>query len=165
MKPTASKSFYDRVAIAAFDRLRDPSLLFVRVLWGWMFFQTGYGKLGDLTGTTEFFASLGLPVPFVNAVFVGALECGGGLLLLGGLASRPIALLLLGNMVVAYLTAHRDAFGSVRSFVGAEPYPFLLAALLVLAFGPGRWSIDALLRRPAGHEDIAVAVAGSRPQA
>lgn len=147
MTDTASKSLYQRVAVRAFDGLRDPLLLGFRLIWGWMFFQTGYGKLGNLAGTSDFFQSLGLPLPFVNALFVGALECVGGLMLLSGVASRTIAMLLAGNMLVAYLTAHRDAFANLRAFVAADPYPFLMAALLVLAFGPGRWSIDRLVRR------------------
>ncbi|HEX5050689.1 MAG TPA: DoxX family protein [Planctomycetota bacterium] len=153
MNASTMKSLYERFAVRTFDRLRDPLLLLLRITWGWMFFQTGFGKLGNLAGTTGFFTSLGLPMPFVNAVVVGTLECVGGLLLIGGVASRVVAMLLAGNMLVAYLTAHRDAFGSLRAFVAADPYPFLLAALLVLAFGPGRLSIDAWLRPAAGRSD------------
>jgi len=140
-------SFEDRFLLPIAQRLRDPALLFVRVTWGWLFFQTGLGKLGNLGGTTDFFASLGLPAPGVNAVAIGVLECVGGLLMLAGLGSRTISALLLGNMAVAYLTAHRDSFVGLRDFTEAAPYPFLLASLLVLAFGPGRFAIDALLRR------------------
>ncbi len=147
MTNTAQPSFEDRFLLPIAQRLRDPALLFVRVTWGWLFFRTGLGKLGNLQGTSEFFASLGLPAPYVNALFIGCLECVGGLLMLGGLGSRLISALLLGNMAVAYLTAHRDAFASLRSFTEAAPYPFLLASLLVFAFGPGRFSLDALRRR------------------
>lgn len=147
MNASTKLSLHDRLATRVFDRLRDPTLLFVRIAWGWQFCATGLGKLGNLDGTTQFFTSLGLPAPFLNAVFVGLLEAIGGLLLLGGGASRVVAALLFGNMAVAYLTAHPEAFASLRAFTAAAPYPFLLAALLVLAFGPGRWSLDALLRR------------------
>lgn len=147
MKSTALLSLHDRLVTRMFDRLRDPALLMVRVTQGWLFCATGFGKLGNLDGTAQFFASLGLPAPYVNALFVGLLEGIGGVLLLAGGASRLVAALLFGNMAVAYLTAHRDAFTSLHAFTTAAPYPFLLAALLVLAFGPGRWSLDALLRR------------------
>lgn len=144
-------TLHDRLVTSVFDRLRDPALLFVRVTWGWLFAATGFGKLGNLDATAQFFASLGLPLPAVNALFVGVLEGVGGVLLLAGIGGRAVAALLLGNMAVAYLTAHRDAFGGLRDFTAAAPYPFLLAALLVAAFGPGRWSLDALLRRrPVG---------------
>lgn len=147
MNASAPSSRLDKAFVAVADRLRDPALLFLRAAWGWLFFQTGLGKLSNLGRTTEFFASLGLPMPGVNALVVGALELVGGLLLLAGLFSRKVAFLLCGNMVVAYLTAHRDAFGSVSGFTSADPCAFLVASLVVLAFGPGRWSLDALLRR------------------
>jgi len=157
MKPTASLSRFDRVFNVVADRARDPALLFLRVVWGWMFFQTGLGKLMNLERTTEFFASLGLPMPFANALFVGTLELVGGLLLVGGLWGRKVAFLLLGNMVVAYLTAHTDAFGSLRAFTGAEPNAFLVASCVVFAFGPGRWSIDAWRQRSSRSENVTIA--------
>ena len=52
------------------------------------------------------------------------------------------------TMLVAYATADREALFWVVSdtdkFTGATPFLFLFAALLVLAFGPGRLSLDAL---------------------
>jgi putative oxidoreductase len=150
MNMSALQETWERIKVRALDRLRDPLLLVVRLTWGWMFFATGKGKLANLAGTAEFFHSLGIPLPMFNALFVGGLECAGGVLLLLGLMGRPIALLLAGNMLVAYLTADRGGFQSLRAFTEAAPYPFLMAALLVLAFGPGRWSLDALLwRKPA----------------
>lgn len=157
MKSTALLSLHDRLVARVLDRLRDPALFAVRVAHGWLFCMTGFGKLGNLDGTAQFFAGLGLPAPFLNALFVGLLEGLGGVLLMAGGASRLVAALLFGNMAVAYLTAHRDAFASLHAFTTAAPYPFLLAALLVLVFGPGRWSLDALLRRtPAASTSSAV---------
>lgn len=163
MKPTALLHAYDRLAAAFFDRLRDPLLLFLRLTWGWMFFQTGKGKLGNIAGTGEFFQSLGIPLPILNAVLVGGLECVGGLLLLLGLLSRPVALLLAGNMLVAYLTADRAGFASLRAFTEATPYPFLMTSLLVLAFGPGRLALDSLRgRQPAQSATTATTAVGER---
>ncbi len=147
MHISSLSSLSDRLTATVFTRLQDPALLFVRGVWGWLFFKTGLGKLGNLAGTTEFFAGLGLPLPGVNALLVGALECVGGLLLLAGWSSRLVAMLLFGNMAVAYLTAHRDAFGSLADFTAAAPSAFLVASLVVMAFGPGRWSLDGLGRR------------------
>lgn len=129
--------------MAVADSCREPTLLFLRVVWGWLFFNTGLGKLTNLEDTAAFFESLHLPMPLPNALLVGALEAVGGLLLVAGLFSRPTAFLLCGNMAVAYLTAHRDAFVSLHAFTAAEPNAFLVASLVVLAFGPGRWSLDA----------------------
>ena len=134
--------------------LQSPFLLLVRLYWGWQLIQTGWGKLHTLDKVTEFFASLGIPAPALNATFVASLELVGGILLVLGLASRLIAVPLVLNLCVAYVTADREALGSILSdpgkFYGAAPYTFLFAALLVLIFGPGRFSIDALLSRGVG---------------
>lgn len=135
--------------IASF--LPDPLLLAVRLYWGWQFFQTGKGKLGNLEGTTEFFTELGLPFAKLNAIMAGSTECFGGLLLLVGLFSRFVSVPLIATMVVAYLTAHLDVVKTIwsdsDSFVTAAPFLFLLASVIVFTFGPGKFSFDELLRR------------------
>lgn len=127
-------------------------LLVLRLVWGWHFLITGLGKLQNHGRVTDFFTSLGIPAPGLNAWFVGGLELVGGALLLLGLFSRPIALLLTGNMLVAYLTADRPAllgvFRDLDAFQKADPFMYLLVSALVLTLGPGAISLDALLRRP-----------------
>jgi putative oxidoreductase len=126
-------------------------ILVLRLVWGWQFLTTGLGKLQNHVRVTEFFTSLGIPAPGLNAWFVGGLEMVGGALLLLGLFSRPIALLLTGNMLVAYLTADRAAlFGVFRdldAFLKADPFWFLFVSILVLTLGPGIFSVDGLLRK------------------
>jgi len=100
---------------------------------------------------SEFFTSLGIHLPTLNAYFIGSLECFGSLLLIIGLASRPMSLLIVISMSVAYLVADFEAISNIFSdpdkFVKADPFPFLLTALIVLVFGPGLFSIDALLKQ------------------
>jgi len=133
--------------------LQDPLLLGIRLYWGWQFFNTGKGKLGNLEGTTEFFSELGLPFAKLNAIMAGSTECFGGLLLLIGLFSRVISVPLIATMTVAYLTAHLDVVKTIwsdsDSFVTAAPFLFLLASVIVFTFGPGKFSIDEVLRRRA----------------
>ena len=78
----------------------------------------------------------------------GGVECLGGLLLALGLFARPAALPLAFTMVVAYWTADRDALRAIArdpdQFVTAAPFLFLLASLVILTFGPGKLSLDAL---------------------
>ena len=129
--------------------LQSPFLLLVRLYWGWQFIQTGWGKVHNIGQVTEFFTRLGIPAPGLNAHFIAGLELGGGILLVLGLAARPIGLLLTVNMLVAYITADREALFSVISdpdkFYAASPYTFLVASLIVLIFGAGRASLDALI--------------------
>jgi putative oxidoreductase len=100
---------------------------------------------------TGFFTQLGIPLPGVTAIFIAVLEFAGGFLFAVGLSSRLIALLFAGDMVVAYITADREALMSIfqdpGKFYAATPYTFLVAALIVLIFGPGKFSLDALLAK------------------
>src|ERR1700755_1231203 len=97
------------------NNLQSPFLLAVRLYWGWQFAQTGWGKLGDIGKVTNFFTSLGIPAPALNAWFVSGLEFAGGILLILGLGSRLVALPLAIDMVVAYITADREALGKIFS--------------------------------------------------
>ena len=133
------------------NSLQSVFLLFVRLYWGWQFVVDGWGKLHNLPKVIEYFGSLGLPAPGPTAVFVSILELVGGVLLALGLGSRLIALLLTGNMTVAYITGDREALLSIFSdpdkFIAAAPFSYLMASLIVLIFGPGRFSLDGLLER------------------
>ena len=81
----------------------------------------------------------------------GCTECFGGLLLLLGLFSRVTCVPLIFTMLVAYGTAHLDVVKTIwsdaDSFVSAPPFLFLLAAVIVFIFGPGKFSVDELLLR------------------
>jgi putative oxidoreductase len=137
--------------IAGANYLQAPLLLFLRVYFFWQLFLSGKGKLLNIERTAEFFGSLNIPLPVVSAYIAGATECFGGLLLIVGLCSRLVAIPVAFTMLVAYVTADYEAFTSIFSdpdkFVAAAPFPFLLVALLILAFGPGAFSIDALIKR------------------
>ncbi|MBV9669802.1 MAG: DoxX family protein [Acidobacteriales bacterium] len=141
---------YSRFVSAA-NALQSPFLLAIRLYWGWQFTQTGWGKFHRLPQVIEFFGSLGIPAPALNAYFVSGLEFVGGILLIFGLGSRAVSLLLSFDMLVAYLTADRDALKQIFSdpgkFYNADPFTFLFAALIVLIFGPGKIALDYYLAR------------------
>jgi len=126
-------------------------LLIVRLYWGVQMAQIGWGKLHSLERVTNFFTTLGIPAPGVNAVFIATLEFAGGILFASGLGSRLIALLFLGDMLVAYYAADREAllsfFSNPDKFAAATPFVFVVASLIVLIFGPGKYSLDAILAK------------------
>jgi putative oxidoreductase len=138
-----------RLLICAASLLQSPLLLAIRLYWGWQFFQTGKGKLMNHEKVTMFFDSLHIPFPSLNAYVAGTTETIGGLLLVIGLGSRLVSLPLIFTLSIAYLTAESDALKSIFSdpdkFVSAAPFLFLLACLVILAFGPGKISVDWLL--------------------
>ena len=141
---------YELLVIAT-DLLQSPLLLALRLYFFWQLFLTGKGKLSNIGKVSEFFTTLGIPLPTLNAYFIGSLECFGSLLLIIGLASRPLSLLIVISMTVAYLAGDFEAvmniFSDPDKFVKADPFPFLLTALIILVFGPGLFSIDALMKQ------------------
>jgi putative oxidoreductase len=149
--PAKLDRWYDLATTRIFDRLRSPLLFVLRLIFGWGLFQTGKGKLENIDRFIDFLTHLHIPMPAANAYFVASLECVGGLLLMLGLASRLICIPLTINFIVAFLTADREAvvnfFKDQDAFTNAAPFLYLLVSLLVLAFGPGFFSIDEVIRR------------------
>ncbi|HYC70349.1 MAG TPA: DoxX family protein [Opitutaceae bacterium] len=146
-----------RSLLDGFDRgaaaLQSPLLLLIRLYWGWSFAQTGWGKFGRIDEVASWFGeSLHIPFPKLNAVMAATTELVGGALLLAGLFARPASVALAFTMVVAYGTAHREELAAIfretDKFIEAAPFTYLAAAVVVLAFGPGRFSLDHLWRRP-----------------
>ena len=86
-----------------------------------------------------------------------------------GLGSRLIALPLVIDMIVAYITADREALFSIISnpdkFTAAAPYTFLIASLIVLIFGPGKASVDAFLTGRVGQRQVLRTYDGGSPVA
>jgi putative oxidoreductase len=140
--------------VSLISKLQSPLLLLIRLYWGWQFAVTGWGKLTHLDRTAGFFASLHIPMPKLNAMMAGSTECFGGLLLLLGLGSRIITVPLIFTMIVAYVTADfgrvQNIFVKPDDFVSAPEFQFLLTALIVLIFGPGAFSLDAIIARMRG---------------
>ncbi len=139
------EQFFDLVSY-----LHSPFLLLVRLYWGWQLAQSGWGKLHNLPNVTEFFGSLGLPMPAHMALFIACVELFGGIFLALGLFSRITGLVLTVNMTMAYVIGDREAllsfFSNPDKFIAAAPFAFLIASLIVLIFGAGRISMDTALR-------------------
>lgn len=89
------------------DLLKTPLVLVGRILIAFMFMQSGYGKLMDLTGTAGYIASGGLPNSTALAGLTGVFELVAGLAVLIGFKGRWAALLLAGFTLVAGSLYHR----------------------------------------------------------
>jgi len=151
----AKKSYglFERAASA----LQPVVLLAARLYWGWQLFESGKGKFENIGRVVEYFTSLGMPAPEITARMISGLELVGGILLFLGLASRPIALILTGNMLAAYWIGDHEAFLSFFSdpdkFQAAAPFIYLCVSLVVLAFGAGSLSLDGLISRLRGKQE------------
>jgi putative oxidoreductase len=143
-----------RAEIRVLDYVKDPFLLMVRLYFGWRFIAAGTGKLLNVETQAGFFADYGIPLPKLNVYLAGTTETVCGALLLIGFASRVITVPLIVTMLVAYMTAHPDDWAAFWDntplFIKAPPFAYLYTAIIVLLFGPGRVSVDALLARYFG---------------
>lgn len=130
------------------ESLQSLFLLVIRLYWGYQFAITGFGKLMNPQQAADFFHSLGIPFPELNAVLAGSMELFGGICLFLGLFSRFISIPLLFVMLMAYVTAGHASL--VTLFTEFDPDPFFhdtaflfaYATLLIFLFGPGKYSVD-----------------------
>ena len=122
------------------------ALTLLRVVTGALFMQHGVQKLfGLLLDASRPWEAA--PPAFSQFWFAGVLETFGGLLIVLGLFTRPVAFLLSGEMAVAYFQAHAPrAFWPILNR-GEVVVLFCFIYFYLFAAGPGPWSLDALLRR------------------
>ena len=103
-------------------------------------------------GTQKLF---GFPVPSANGTptafsliwYAAVLEFAGGLLLLGGLATRLTAFVLSGEMAFAYWIAHAPRSPFPVANGGDAAILFCFIFLFFAAAGGGAWSLDRLIER------------------
>lgn len=120
-------------------------LSLLRIVAAFLFLQFGTAKLFAIPaaimpdGGTAPAGSL--------AWFAAVLEAFGGLFMLIGLFTRPIAFLLSGEMAVAYFMGHApQGFWPVLN-MGTPAVIFAFLWLYFSSAGPGPWSVDAIRGR------------------
>jgi uncharacterized membrane protein YphA (DoxX/SURF4 family) len=135
--------------------------LALRLMAGGVFLSEGLLKFAYANQGVGRFTKLGMPMPEVLAPAIAVLEIGGGLLLISGLATRLISIPFIIEMIVAMLST------KISLYLGTSPLPAppsppvmgawavlheirseyaqLMTCVYLLAAGPGRWSLDALL--------------------
>lgn len=128
------------------------ALLVLRAVVGVTFLLHGYPKVsGGVPGFAGFLTSLQFPVPGLLAWLVAALEFLGGLALILGLLTQPLATLFAAEMLVTTLRVKvpRGVGFIGQTTTGWELDFLLLGSALALALlGGGAWSLDALWRKP-----------------
>lgn len=121
-----------------------PPLL-ARITVGWVFFQTGLGKINNIDRVIGFFTSLNLPAPVFHAHFVSWVECLGGLLLIAGLGTRLVSIPLSIIMIVALRTAHVEDATGFSALTGIADYLYLVLMVWLMVAGPGKVALDTLV--------------------
>ncbi len=140
------------------DKLGFIAPLATRIVIGLAFYQAGSGKFRHFENVIGFFQGIGIPFPAFNAGLVASMETVGGIMLILGLFTRFFASGLSITMVVALITADKAEFlapwGSAAesSPTDITAFVFLLFLLWLIAYGAGKLSLDALLRKVLGFE-------------
>ena len=134
------------------DRFKPHSLTFLRVLTGFMFLEHGAQKLFGLLG--GFGGQEGATAPLLSMMgFAGILEFFGGLAILLGLFTQPVAFILSGEMAVGYFMAHfPKSFWPVVNR-GETAVLYCLIFLLLATTGGGSLSLDSLFRKKPESSD------------
>nr|NQU92095.1 DoxX family protein [Bacteroidota bacterium] len=133
--------------IERLSNLSDLPLLFFRIVLAYGFYGPATMKWGNINGIAEWFGSMGIPMPTLNAYLTASTEMAAVILLPLGLATRFISIPLMFTMLVAIVTVH-----GVNGFNAGDngyeiPLYYLLMLLALLINGPGKLSIDNLIRR------------------
>src|ERR687884_124857 len=126
-------------------RVVEVTYLLLRVVSGFLFFQTGglilFGWFGGMPGQPS-------RPPLLSQTGVGGvLEFFGGIAIMLGLFTRPFAFVLSGMMAVAYWQFHAPQGGWPVQNQGMPAVLFCFIFLYMAAQGAGEWGLDAFLRR------------------
>jgi len=114
---------------------------------GLVFVGTGWGKLQHLDHVIEFFRSLGIPAPELQAPFVAGTELTCGTLLVLGLGTRFAAVPLICTLLVAIRTAIWQQLDDALDLFGREEYLLITLLVWLAIAGGGPISLDALVTR------------------
>jgi len=126
-------------------RLKSFSLLALRLVLAYGFYQPVMNKIGNVSGIAEWFGSMNYPFPLINAYLATGTEALGVVLLTLGLGTRIISIPLIIVMLVAIFTVHLSN-GFAAADNGFEiPLYYGLMLLVLLAHGAGKFSIDHFL--------------------
>jgi len=129
------------------EKLKDIPLLLIRLVLAYGFYVPAKMKWSDINSIIDWFKTLHVPAPALNAYMAASTEAAGVILLVLGLGTRIISIPLMVVMLVAIKTVHwSNGFNAGDN--GFEiPLYYLIMLLLLLVYGPGRISLDNLIGR------------------
>jgi len=121
-----------------------------RLTVGWVFVLSGWGKLHDLPTVIDYFRTLGIPAPGLQAPFASGVEFTCGCLILLGLFTRVASVPLIVVMTVAIATARKGDLTSLGALFGFIEWLYIALLLYLGAEGAGPLSLDAIVVRLGG---------------
>lgn len=127
-----------------FSKLKDFPLLFIRLILAYGFFKPAMMKIKDIGAIAQWFESIHIPLPTLNAYLATGTEILGVILLTLGLFSRFISIPLIVTMIVAIVTVHWEN-GFEAGENGFEiPLYYIIMLFTLIVYGSGRISLDHL---------------------
>lgn len=129
------------------SNLTNAAALVGRILLALIFIIAGFGKITGYAATAGYMAAKGLPMVGVLLPLTIATELGGGLLLAIGWKARWVALWLFLFLIPVTLVFHRfwgidPAQAQSMQIHFMKNLSIMGGMLMVLAFGPGAYSVD-----------------------
>ena len=127
------------------EYLQSLALLFARVVVAYGFYEPAMMKWGDIKSVAEWFGSMGIPFPTLNAYMAASTEALGVVLLTLGLLTRFISIPLIVVMIVAIVTVHLPHGFSAGDNGFEIPLYYMLFLLLFVSHGAGKFSLDRVI--------------------
>ncbi|MGO9513027.1 MAG: DoxX family protein [Steroidobacteraceae bacterium] len=124
-----------------FDAAKPYADLIGRVLIATLFVLSGWSKIGGYTGIQTYMQHAGVPGGLLPLVIL--LELGGGIAIIIGLYTRPVALLLAGFCILAGLLFHAGSADQMQQIMFLKNLGLAGGFLFLVANGAGRLSLDA----------------------
>src|SRR5580658_2492121 len=121
-----------------------------RILMSLLFILGGWGKLMGPAATQAMFTKQGLPMVEAAWLLAVVVELGGGLAILFGLFTRPVALVCAIWCVATALIAHTNLADRAQEIQFFKNMGLAGGFLYIATFGAGAWSLDALWVRRRG---------------
>jgi putative oxidoreductase len=128
----------------------NTATLLGRILMSLLFVIGGWGKLIGAAATQAMFAKLNLPMVEAAWLLAVVVELGGGLAILFGLFTRPVAFVCAIWCVATALIAHTNFADRIQEIQFFKNMGMTGGFLYIAAFGAGAWSLDAWLARRRG---------------
>lgn len=121
--------------------------LISRVVIGYVFIESGWGKFHSLDKVISYFESLQIPLAHWQAPFVAGTEFIAGLLVLIGLYTRLASLPLIAIMLVAIRTAKWEDITDFSSLLGISEFLYIVILIWLATYGAKFLSVDYLIEK------------------
>jgi putative oxidoreductase len=124
--------------------------LLMRLYFGYFWAETGWGKIHNLNAFAQRFVGWGVPYPHISAALSGYTEWIGGILLMLGLFTRLASIPLMFNMFISIVKVKMKEVTGIDDFAEMDEALYMFILFWLMMAGPGRASLDHLIRRTLG---------------